>query len=109
MDAGITINVQTGDDQRHTLVTRPGQRTVMDVLFDEDQGIEAVCGGCASCATCHVFIHDDWLSRLPERGEIEEMLLQYQEHFDERRSRLSCQLDLSQDLDGLTLEVAPQE
>ena len=48
MDAGITINVQTGDDQRHTLVTRPGQRTVMDVLFDEDQGIEAVCGGCAS-------------------------------------------------------------
>ncbi len=109
MDVGITINVHTGEDQRNALQTRPGQRTVMDVLFDEDQGIEAICGGCASCATCHVFVHEEWLSRLPERDEIEEMLLQYQEHFDARRSRLSCQLNLTEAIDGLTLEVAPQE
>ena len=54
-------------------------------------------------------VYDDWVQRLPERDDIESMLLQYQENFDQKKSRLSCQIKLSQDMDGLSLRVAPEE
>lgn len=105
----ITINVKLRDGSSTAVQSRRGQDTVMQVLYDEDLGVEAVCGGCASCATCHVFIEPEWAERLPPRDDIESMLLQYQEHFDPDRSRLSCQLKLSESLDGIAVEIAPEE
>jgi 2Fe-2S ferredoxin len=105
----ITVNVTTRDGAETTIVSRPGQETLMQVLYDADLGIEAICGGCASCATCHVFVSPEWAGRLPARDEIESMLLQYQEHFDPDRSRLSCQLRLDEAMDGIVLEIAPEE
>ena len=105
----ITIHVTTRDGVQNELQSRPGQDTLMQVLYDADQGVEAVCGGCASCATCHIFVADDWMGRLPPRDDIETMLLQYQEHFDPEHSRLSCQLNLSEDMDGIRLRIAPEE
>lgn len=109
MAAGITITVTTREGEHNSLTTRPGQQTLMQLLFDEDQGIEAACGGCASCATCHVFVSDDWVALLPERDGVENMLLEYQENFDPHRSRLSCQVQLTAGMDGLSLTVAPEE
>ena len=111
MDAntGINITVIRRDGSQQTLLSEPSQTTLMNLLYDEDQGIEAVCGGCASCATCHVLISEDWAEKLPARSEVENMLLQYQEHFDQRRSRLSCQVELNADLEGLVVEIAPEE
>ena len=74
----ITINVVDRQGGEHILTTKPGQSTLMDVLYDEDLDVEAVCGGCASCATCHIFVNEDCLDRLPERDDIQNMLLQYQ-------------------------------
>ena len=105
----IKIHVTQRDGSRHVLQSQPTQVTLMQVLYDEDQGIEAVCGGCVSCATCHVLIDEEWIPHLPERDEIEGMLLEYQEHFDVRRSRLSCQVALSPELDGLAVVIAPEE
>ena len=105
----ITVNVIDRNGGEHVLTTRPGQSSLMDLLYDEDLDVEAVCGGCASCATCHVFISDDWLDRVPQRDEIQNMLLQYQSHFNETSSRLSCQMPLSESLDGLSLTIAPEE
>ncbi len=105
----ITVNVIDREGREHILTTRPGQSSLMDLLYDADLNVEAVCGGCASCATCHIFISDDWLDKVPERDDVQNMLLQYQSHFSGTSSRLSCQMPLSESLDGLRLTIAPEE
>ena len=105
----ITINVVDRQGGEHILTTKPGQSTLMDVLYDEDLDVEAVCGGCASCATCHIFVNEDCLDRLPERDDIQNMLLQYQGHFDDKTSSLSCQMPISESLDGIKITIAPEE
>jgi 2Fe-2S ferredoxin len=104
----ISINVIRRSGEHATLTAQTGD-TLMQVLFDADLDIEARCGGCASCATCHVYVAPEWMDKLPARDEIEEMLLQYEEHYDQKRSRLSCQLKLDEALSGLQVEVAPEE
>jgi ferredoxin, 2Fe-2S len=65
-------------------------------------GILALCGGCASCGTCHVHIAPEWIDKLPPRGEIEAEML---ELLPQRtpQSRLTCQIEMSADLDELKL------
>lgn len=75
-----------------------------------DGGVDdilAICGGCCSCATCHVFVDPDFLDRLPPITEDEDELL---ETSDARRpeSRLSCQIYFVEALDGLIATVAPE-
>ena len=82
--------------------------SVMETLRDLDNGVEALCGGMCSCATCHSFIAPAWRDRLPPRSDEEEELLSELEHFSEN-SRLTCQLVFSEELDGITLTIAPEE
>ena len=73
--------------------------TLMETLRDNGYDIEASCGGCCACATCHVYIDEKWKNKL-------KMLDQA---FDvKNNSRLSCQIDLSEELDGLEIEIAPE-
>ncbi len=84
--------------------------SLMEALVEADyDDIEAICGGCCACATCHVFVSEDWMPRLPERGDDETMLLESVDAYDEHRSRLSCQLQMSEDVDGLEIEIAPPD
>ena len=78
---------------------------IRDAAFDE---LLALCGGCLSCATCHVFVDDAYLDRLPAMSEDENDLL---ESSDSRQanSRLSCQIPVSPDLDGLRATIAPED
>ena len=105
----ISVQVTTREGEQRTVSQGPGHQTLMQVLYEEDIGVEAICGGCTSCATCHVLIEPEWMSKLPERDQAELMLLQYAEHYDPDRSRLSCQLDLNAELDGMLLTIAPEE
>lgn len=70
--------------------------------------IAALCGGCASCGTCHVHVGEDWIERLPAMRADEHELLGFS---DWRRptSRLACQIPVSDALDGLTLAIAPED
>lgn len=83
--------------------------SVMEVIrdngFDE---LLALCGGCCSCATCHVYVDPAFADILPPMSEDESDLLDSSDHRD-ARSRLSCQLVLSADLDGLKVEIAPED
>jgi 2Fe-2S ferredoxin len=84
-------------------------RSVMEVM--RDNGIEellALCGGCCSCATCHVWIDPVFLDRLSEPTKAENELLDNSEH-RKSNSRLSCQIKLTDDLDGLRLTVPPSD
>jgi 2Fe-2S ferredoxin len=83
--------------------------SVMEVIrdngFDE---LLALCGGCCSCATCHVFVEDGFADRLSPMSEDENDLLDSSDH---RRptSRLSCQIPMSDDLDGMEVTIAPED
>ena len=79
--------------------------TIRDAGFDE---LLALCGGCCSCATCHVHVDEEWLDRLPSLSADEDDLLDSSSH---RRpnSRLSCQIDLRPELDGLRVTIAPAD
>ena len=83
--------------------------TVMEAIrdngFDE---LLALCGGCCSCATCHVHVDEDFLGKLPKMSEDEDDLLESSDH-REANSRLSCQIPFSDDLDGLRVTIAPED
>lgn len=100
------------------VVTREGEESVLDAEAGlsvmeviRDAGIDellALCGGCCSCATCHVFVDPAFTGVLPEMSDDENDLLDSSDHRDDR-SRLSCQLVMTDDLDGLTVTIAPED
>ncbi len=83
--------------------------SVMEVIrdngFDE---LLALCGGCCSCATCHVHIDADHMAALPKMSEDENDLLDSSDHRNET-SRLSCQIHLTDALDGLKVTIAQED
>ncbi|MDP7418949.1 MAG: 2Fe-2S iron-sulfur cluster-binding protein, partial [Gammaproteobacteria bacterium] len=93
----------------HVLEAASGQ-TIMEPLREIDNGIEALCGGMCSCSTCHIYIDNEWRSKLDELSDDELDLLEDTECFKgEGTSRLACQVTMSDDLDGMKLTVAPEE
>ena len=81
--------------------------TLMEIIRDEGGDIEAACGGCCACATCHVYIDEKWINKLNPIEDDEESMLD--QAFDvKKNSRLSCQINFNDDLDGLELELAPE-
>jgi ferredoxin, 2Fe-2S len=99
----ILVTDQAGQD--HELEGLDGWR-VMEVIRDWGLNIKAECGGACSCATCHVYVDEQWFDRLPEPSDDEEDLL-YSTLDKKPTSRLSCQILLHDDLDGLKVAIAP--
>ena len=71
-------------------------------------GIDADCGGACACATCHVHVEPEWQDKLPEKSEMEEAMLDFAIE-QAPDSRLSCQLRVTSDLDGLVVRVPPSQ
>jgi 2Fe-2S ferredoxin len=100
------------------VVTREGEEKTLDGTAGfsvmeaiRDDGIDellALCGGCCSCATCHVYVDPAFADKLPAMSEDENDLLDSSDHRNET-SRLSCQLTLSDELDGLRITIAPED
>lgn len=83
--------------------------SVMEVI--RDAGIDelmALCGGCCSCATCHIFVDPAFADKIPGMTEDESDLLDSSEHRQET-SRLSCQVPFTAELDGLRVTIAPED
>ena len=102
------IIVTTREGESRPLEAAEGL-SVMEVI--RDAGIDellALCGGCCSCATCHVKIDPAFADRLPPISEDENDLLDSSEHRDVY-SRLSCQILVTGELDGLRLSIAPED
>ena len=72
-------------------------------------GIEAECGGSCSCSTCHVYVDPAWIDRLPAKLPMEEDILELAHDPDPALSRLSCQIEISDDLDGLTVRIPARQ
>ncbi|GAB2723587.1 2Fe-2S iron-sulfur cluster-binding protein [Arthrobacter bambusae] len=101
------VTVVDREGATHDLEWEPDQ-TLMEALRDNDLPVLASCGGTASCATCHVFLEKDVFENLSERSEDELELLVEAVGYQEFGSRLSCQVDFSQNLDGATVTLAPE-
>ena len=72
-------------------------------------GIEADCGGACACSTCHVYVDPAWVDRLPPKEAMEEDMLDFAWEPDPERSRLTCQLRVSDELDGLVVQMPEKQ
>lgn len=100
-----TLNVIDRNGNAHALEGKTGWK-VMEIIREAGLDIEAACGGCCACATCHVYVADDWFSKLKDADEEEADMLDLA--FDTQPvSRLSCQVEFTDALDGLTVTLAP--
>ena len=98
-----TIIFTTPDGKEHNVEVNEGV-TVMEAGRDAGLGIEGTCGGCLSCATCHVIVDADWYAKNGGPSEDEEDMLDLAFGLTET-SRLGCQIAMSAELDGLKLSV----
>lgn len=104
--AKLTIVNRDGDEK--TIEAETGlsvMENIRDNGFDE---LLALCGGSCSCATCHVYVDEDWLARTGIIEPDEDELLDSSSHRQEN-SRLSCQIEMSDALDGLKVIIAPED
>lgn len=101
----LTLNVTNSNGSEHTVEALAGWQ-VMEILRDHGFPIKAECGGACCCATCHVYIAPEWLDRVPPMGEEEEVMLDSAMQVQDS-SRLSCQIVMSEALDGLHVLIAP--
>ena len=101
----MKIFVTDREGQEHTLDALEGWR-VMEIIKDHGLDLKAECGGACCCATCHVYVHEDWIDKLYDmRDDEEDMLDEAMEVED--NSRLSCQILMSEELDGLKVTIGP--
>ena len=91
------------DGSEHTIAVENGT-TVMEAGRDANLGIEGTCGGCLSCATCHVIVDPAWFPKTGAPSEDEVDMLDLAFGLSET-SRLGCQIEMSDDLDGLKVTI----
>lgn len=82
--------------------------SLMEVIRDNFDELLALCGGCCSCATCHVHVDPAFLDALPPMSELENDLLDSSDRRNER-SRLACQIPITPELNGLRVAIAPED
>ena len=104
--AKITYIEHNGNS--HTIDVANGLTVMEGAIQNDIPGIDADCGGGMACATCHVYVKEDWLNKLPKKEDGEEDMLDMA--FEPKKnSRLSCQLLVSYDLDGLIVSIPTKQ
>ena len=93
------------DGTEHTVDVDAGLSLMEGAVNNGVPGIDAECGGSCSCATCHVFVNKAWVGKLPERSDMEDAMLDAAENDMEDNSRLSCQLIVTDAMDGLVVSM----
>ncbi len=96
------------DGTRYDVQAENGSTVMENAIRNGVPGIEAECGGACACATCHVYVGEEWRAATGEPAPMEEDMLDFA--YDVRpSSRLSCQIRVTDDLDGLTVTVPDRQ
>jgi len=104
--AKITYIEHSGKE--HTIEVKTGQSVMEGAVKHNIPGIDADCGGACACATCHVYVDDAWRAKTGEPSPMEEDMLDF--GYDVRpNSRLSCQIKVTEDLDGLVVRTPDKQ
>ncbi|MEZ2219384.1 2Fe-2S iron-sulfur cluster-binding protein [Rhizobium sp. RCC_161_2] len=102
------LTIVAFDGTRFDLNADEGSTVMENAVRNSVPGIDAECGGACACATCHVYVDDDWVEKVGGPQPMEEDMLDFA--FDVRpSSRLSCQIKLTQALDGLVVHVPERQ
>ena len=101
-----TSFVKDREGNSHKLRADVGS-TIMEIIRDAGLEIEAACGGCCACATCHVYVDENWHNKL-KTIDAEEISMLDQAFYVINNSRLSCQLEFDEKIDGIELVLAPE-
>lgn len=96
------------DGTAYEVDARPGQSVMESAVQNGVPGIDAECGGACACATCHVYVDEAWEPRTGEPEVMEEDMLDFA-HDVQPNSRLSCQIRVTEDLDGLVVRVPERQ
>jgi 2Fe-2S ferredoxin len=100
--AKITYVEHNGTE--HVIDVKTGQSVMEGAVKHNVPGIDADCGGACACATCHVFVDEAWLAKTGTKSAMEDSMLDFAEGV-EPNSRLSCQIKVTDDLDGLIVRM----
>ena len=92
----------------HTVDVQNGLTVMEGAVQNNIPGIDADCGGSMACATCHVYVKDDWFDKTNKKNEGEDDMLD-QAYEPKKNSRLSCQIIVSDDLDGLVVDMPEKQ
>jgi len=102
------IIYQTHDGSRHEVEVENGYSVMEGAINNNIEGIVAECGGACACATCHGYIDEAWVGKLPPMDDMEDSMLDAA--FERKaNSRLTCQIEVSDKLDGLVVHVGENE
>ena len=102
------ITYITHDHQKSTIEVENGLTVMEGAVQNDIPGIDADCGGSMACATCHVYVDDKWFDKIPkaEDAEIDMIDMAFE---PKKNSRLSCQIIISDELDGLTVNIPSKQ
>ena len=102
------INIVSFDGQTHEIDAENGSTVMENAIAHSVPGIEAECGGACACATCHVYVDEQFMTNVGTAEAMEEDMLDFA--FDVKpNSRLSCQIRVSDDLEGLVVRVPERQ
>ena len=102
------ITYITSENKVHEIEVDNGLTVMEGAVQNDISGIDADCGGAMACATCHVYVKEDWLNKLPKKEDGEEDMLDMA--FEPKtNSRLSCQLIVSDEIDGLVVNIPSKQ
>ncbi len=94
--------------KKHTIDVANGLSIMEGAIQNNIPGIDADCGGAMACATCHVYVKEEWFNNLPQKEQGEEDMLDMA--FEPKKnSRLSCQILVSQELDGIIVDLPKKQ
>jgi 2Fe-2S ferredoxin len=102
------ITYITHDKQNHIIDVQNGLTVMEGAVQNDIPGIDADCGGGMACATCHVYVNEEWLDKLPAKEDGEEDMLDMA-YEPNKFSRLSCQIIVSDELDGLIVYIPEKQ
>ena len=102
------ITYVENDGKSHTVEVDNGLTVMEGAVQNNIPGIDADCGGGMACATCHVYVTEDWFNKLPKKEDGEEDMIDMA-YEPKKNSRLSCQLIVSDDLDGLIVNIPSKQ
>ena len=98
----------THNDEKHTVEVQNGLTVMEGAVQNDIPGIDADCGGGMACATCHVYVKDDWFNKIPKKEDGEDDMLD-QAYEPSPSSRLSCQIIVSDELNGLIVHLPEKQ
>ena len=102
------IIYNTHDNKTHTIEVQNGLTVMEGAVQNDIPGIDADCGGSMACATCHVYVKEDWFNKLSAKSEGEDDMLD-QAYEPSPSSRLSCQITVSDELNGLIVHLPEKQ